>query len=49
MALGGFVPFHFFWGLDRKLEEWSELGKGISLVVLTGSIVLAIYDVLFRR
>ena len=38
MAIGGFMHFHWFWGLNRKLLPLSPLGKLFSAIIFIISI-----------
>lgn len=37
-SLGLFVHFHYFWGLSRRLQPYSELAKTLAAIPLIGAI-----------
>jgi hypothetical protein len=45
MAIGAFIHFHWFWGLNRRLEPLSVLLKLLTLLVFLGSFGHAIYKI----
>jgi hypothetical protein len=43
IGIGAFIHFHFFWGLSERLWRFSQVGKGVALLVFLPSFFYAIY------
>jgi hypothetical protein len=46
MAVGGFMHFHWFWGLNRKLLPFSPLGKLFSAIIFIISMGYMAFKIL---
>lgn len=46
MSVGGFIHFHYFWGLHPKLLGLSQLLKLVTVIVFLCSFIYTIYKVL---
>jgi len=46
MAVGAFIHFHWFWGLNRRLEPFSGILKLLTVLVFLGSFGYAMYKIL---
>lgn len=42
-AIGGFIHFHWFWGLHLRLLRYSQIGKAIALLTLIASTTYFFY------
>jgi hypothetical protein len=45
IAVGAFAHFHWFWGLHHRLQQFSDVGKLLSLVVFLPSFGYAIFQI----
>ena len=46
IALGSFIHFHYFWGLESKLCRFSQAGKVVSLLIFLPLFIYALIDTL---
>lgn len=46
LGLGGYLHFHWFWGLHRRLSPLCGLGKTASLVAIGGGLMYLCFVVL---
>jgi hypothetical protein len=45
IAVGGFLHFHYFWGLSERLWKFSQAGKVICVLVFLPSFLYALYRI----
>ena len=48
IAIGAFVHFHYFWGLDDRLHRYSEGVKIASLCVFLPTVLYVIYFMVWK-
>ena len=46
VALGVFIHFHWFWGLNQRLERFSHVFKLLAAATFLGSLGFAIYKII---